>query len=81
LDLDATVTSTETRDQFPVGVGKQQQAEAKENDHDRNRDNAERNEIEQAADMRLRCQEIRGRTRDFGGLGTGSPWRGSPREL
>lgn len=70
FDFDAAVTGT--GDQFLVGMGKQKEAEAKENDEGRCRDNAERDEVEQGADIRLRCPDavtrgIGERTRSFFG--------------
>jgi hypothetical protein len=75
-----------TGDQFLVGMGKQKEAEAKENDHDRCCDNAERDEVEQGADIRLPCPGalIRGigeRTRCFGRLCTRVSGPTSRREL
>jgi hypothetical protein len=71
FDFDAAVTGT--RDQFLVGMGKQKEAETKENDHGRCCDNAERDEVEQGAEVRLWCRgalirEVGERTRCFGGL-------------
>jgi hypothetical protein len=70
-DFDAAITGI--GDQFPIGTGKQKEAETKENEHGRCCDNAERDEVEQGAEVRLWCRgalirEVGGRTRCFGGL-------------
>jgi hypothetical protein len=54
-------------------MGEQKEAETKENDHGRCCDNAERDEVEQGAEVRLWCRgalfrEVGERTRCFGGL-------------
>jgi hypothetical protein len=73
FDFDATVTGTGTGDQFHVGMGKKKEADAKEDDRGRCCDNAERDEVEHGAKVRLRCSDdvirkIGERTRCFGGL-------------
>jgi hypothetical protein len=70
-DFDAAITGI--GDQFLIGMGKQKEAETKENDHGRCCDNAERDEVEQGAEVRLWCRgalirEVGERTRCFGGL-------------
>jgi hypothetical protein len=71
--FDAAVTSTTTGVQFLIGMdNKQKEAEAKENSHGRYCDNAERDEVEQGADIGLRCppaliRRIGERARCFGG--------------
>src|SRR6202035_2481026 len=53
-DFDAAITGI--GDQFPIGTGKQKEAETKENDHGRCCDNAERDEVEQGAEIGLWCR-------------------------
>jgi hypothetical protein len=72
--FDAAVPSTTTGVQFLIGMdNKQKEAEAKENSHGCYCDSAERDEVEQGAEVRLRwrgalIREVGERTRCFGGL-------------
>jgi hypothetical protein len=73
FDFDAAVPRARIDRHSFARMGKQKEAETKENDHGRCCDNAERDEVEQGADMGLRCRGalIRGigeRTRCFGRL-------------
>jgi hypothetical protein len=53
-DFDAAITGI--GDQFLIGTGKQKEADAKENSHGRYCDNAERDEVEHGAEVRLWCR-------------------------
>jgi hypothetical protein len=74
FDFDAVVPSAGIDRHFFVRMGKQKEPEPTENDHGRCCDNAERDEVEQGAEVRLWCPDaliwkIGGHTRRFG-----RPW-------
>jgi hypothetical protein len=71
FDFDAVVPSAGIDRHFFVRMGKQKEAEPTENDHGPCCDNAERDEVEQGAEVRLWCPDaliwkIGGHTRRFG---------------
>ena len=75
FDFDAAVTCAGIDDQSFARTGKQKEGKTKENDRSRCCDNAERDEVEQGADMGLRCRgalirRIGGHTRRFDRLWT-----------
>jgi hypothetical protein len=75
FDFDAAVTGAGIERQSCARTCKQEEGEAKVNDDGRCCDNADRDEVEQGAKVRLWCpdaliRKIGGRTRRFGGLWT-----------